>query len=444
MESDTQPSSTKDVTSVLQRAIEHHQQGELTQAEWAYQEVLEMEPDQSDALHLLGVIAHQMGDTDTAIERVEASLTSDPNQPRALNNLGNMLASMDRSEEAIVRYQKAIELKPEYVEAHHNLGNVLNDLDRLAESIECFQRAIELNHEDAVTWTAMGTAFEKLGQFDEAVESYLVAKRIDDESVEVLSRLGSVYRKMERLTDAREIYQLWLTKKPNDPVATHFLLACGSSDETPQRASAEYVKSTFDGFASEFDSCLQELEYKVPELLGNLAKDYLVSRDPEDTRIVDLGCGTGLCGDYLRSLGRELIGVDLSPNMLFYAEQRDQYDELIESELTEFLSENETPFDLILSADTLIYLGDLQETFKAASKSLNVGGLLIFSLEKHQGDSPAGGFHLNPSGRYSHTRRCIERWLGDAGFELQQCDESILRVEGAESIDGFLVVATKC
>lgn len=442
MSESNQSDGGETITEALDRAIEHHRNGELTKAEWAYQEVLEYEPNHPDALHLLGVLFHQLGDSDSAIERVQASLASNPDQPKALNNLGNIFAAAKRSEDAIETYQKAIDLKPNYTEAIHNLGNVYNELDRLTESVECFRRAIELVEDDATTWSALGAAYEKLSQFDDAIEAYQTASSLDEDSVGPLSRLGAVYRKLNQIDRARSIYEKWLELKPDDPIATHFLHACSPTEDSPTRASVDYVRSTFDSFAEEFDDCLEGLGYQVPKLLGEMAEEYVDAMEDDSLAIVDLGCGTGLCASHLRPLAKRLVGVDLSPNMLFYAKLREAYDDLVESDLIQYLESTTDRFDVILSADTLLYLGDLRPTFAAAANVLTDQGIVIFSLEALAGND-SSGFQLRPSGRYAHSEACVREWIEQAGLKIREIRQAMLRQEGTELISGFLVAAGK-
>lgn len=436
-------SAAKDVDEMLAQAIAHHRDGELTKAEWAYEALLQLDPDHIDANHLLGVVAHQMGNTPLAIERINKSLNLRPEQPGALNNLGNIYAAAERLEEAIDSYRRAIELKPDYAEAHHNLGNVLTDCDRIMESLECFHRAAELKPDDAVSWSAFGSASEKLGRFDQAVTAYQTALSLAPDDQQTLSRLGAVYRKMDRLEDAKDVYATWLQHAPDHPVAQHFFHVCQRGATVPERASAEYVKATFDSFADEFDSCLEQLGYQVPQQLGEKAQTLLEHCRWSDISAVDLGCGTGLCGPYLRDQAATLVGVDLSPAMLAKADERQLYDELLEVDLVDYLTTCRDQHDLILSADTLIYLGDLRGTLAAACDALRQGGHLLFSLEKLDDANAPAGFRLATSGRYQHTRSCIETWLEESGFRLQELVETTLREEGGESIIGFLITATK-
>ncbi|MCO8121543.1 tetratricopeptide repeat protein [Stieleria sp. TO1_6] len=432
--------STTEIQALLDKAIESHRQGQLTHAEWGYEEVLEKDPQQPDALQLLGVIAAQMGNTALAIERVNQSIAVNPNQPGALNNLGNMLAEEERNEEAMDAYRRAIELKPEYAQAYHNLGNVLSECDQMDAAIDAYSQATQLQPDDAQYWSALGTAQEQAADWDNAIVAYQRALAIDPQRVAVLSRMGATYRKMQRLDDARKIYQQWLELVPEDPVATHLMLACSATDQSPDRASVEYVQRTFDQFAHHFDEQLSKLDYQTPQRIGEIISQQVAETKLKLLSVADLGCGTGLCGPYLRPMAQQLIGIDLSENMLAEARQRELYDELLQRDLTEYLTDCPDQHDLLVSADTLIYVGELLSTFAAAAKSLRPGGLFVFSIETPETDAP---YRLAPSGRYQHSQTYVKESLRESGLEVRQCVEADIRMEGHETVNGFIVVAQR-
>ena len=147
----TSESPKSQLDSLLAIAIQFHREGQLTKAEWKYEEILELEPEHPEALHLLGVLANQLGNPSLAIERIEQSLAISPKQSRALNNLGNIHAEIDQHEKAIESYKQAVALTPDYAQAHHNLGNVYGECNRIAEAITSYNRAIELALRTTIT-----------------------------------------------------------------------------------------------------------------------------------------------------------------------------------------------------------------------------------------------------------------------------------------------------
>ncbi|MDN3721750.1 methyltransferase domain-containing protein [Roseibium salinum] len=132
--------------------------------------------------------------------------------------------------------------------------------------------------------------------------------------------------------------------------------------------------------------------------------------------VVDLGCGTGLCGPLIRRHCGKLTGIDLSPGMLRKAAALEVYDFLVEGELVGFLnSDLPIRFDLAVCVDTLCYLGDLQPFMDALFSALKPGGLLIASVE-HLSDPSGPDYRVDPTGRYAHMPAYLRRSAEAAGL----------------------------
>jgi predicted TPR repeat methyltransferase len=219
------------------------------------------------------------------------------------------------------------------------------------------------------------------------------------------------------------------------------MIASFGGTETPDRASDQFVTATFDTFAVSFDASLARLKYKAPQLVGDELKRLTSSDRKID--ILDIGCGTGLCGPIVKPLASLLVGVDLSPGMLQKARQRDTYDSLHEAELTEFMLKSDVSYDAIICVDTFVYFGKLDEALAAAESILNAGGHLIFTVERHTRDECADDFRLQDHGRYSHIDEYLERALAATGLVVQSLTPVIPRMEVGEPVSGSLVVARK-
>jgi predicted TPR repeat methyltransferase len=173
---------------------------------------------------------------------------------------------------------------------------------------------------------------------------------------------------------------------------------------------------------------------RLAEVLGTPAAQF---------EVLDAGCGTGLCQPVLRPYARHLTGVDLSPGMIQKARERGGYDALVVAELTAFLSEQPGAYDLIASADTLIYFGILEPVLSAAAHALRPGGWLAFTAEQTTADLALEGYFLNKSGRYSHTADYLERALASAGLELFSRMDATLRQEYDQPVTGHVALARK-
>jgi predicted TPR repeat methyltransferase len=145
-----------------------------------------------------------------------------------------------------------------------------------------------------------------------------------------------------------------------------------------------------------------------------------------------------LCGPLIATYARRLVGVDLSERMLAQARARDVYDELVKGELTAYLGERAETFDVIVSADTLVYFGPLEEVVARAAQALRPGGSLVCTLE----ESADPGYSLSLNGRYRHAREYVERTLTAAGLE-PEIVAAELRLEAGDPVAGLVVRGTK-
>jgi len=131
-----------------------------------------------------------------------------------------------------------------------------------------------------------------------------------------------------------------------------------------------------------------------------------------------------------------LTGVDLSPNMLEEARRRGVYDRLVESDIVAFLDMQTDQFDLIVSTDVFIYIGDLSKVFAGVRRALRTGGLFCFSVEAID----EGDFVLRPTLRYAHSQPYLSRLAGRNGFVVVTIEPHAVRREGQTSIAGYNIV----
>jgi tetratricopeptide (TPR) repeat protein len=158
--------------------LEHHQSGRLADAERIYRRVLEVDPDNREALHLLGLIAHQVGNSALAVQLIGRAILRGPD-PYFLNNRGAALQKLGRYSDALADYDAALALKPGYVEALGNRGIVLQKLTRFQEALSSHEQALATNPGYADAWSNRGDTLLQLGRYDEALASYANALAID-------------------------------------------------------------------------------------------------------------------------------------------------------------------------------------------------------------------------------------------------------------------------
>ena len=414
------------------------ERNDLTAAEAAYRRARALDPSLSDAVQNLGLLLERRGEQAEAEACFRSAIGQSPDDALAHSNLGHLLAEQGRYDEAEQLLERAIALSPTLAAAHRNLAEVYRACDRLPEATAAYRRAVELG---ADGYIGLATALRDQGLVDEAIAAYRKVLEIGGRDPRVFHSLGSLLSAQGRKAEAAAVFEQWLAWHPEHPVARHMLEANrgDATRTTPMRAPDDYVEAIFDGFATKFDERLASLDYQAPQLV---AEALLADLDDPEQRlhILDAGCGTGLCGPLLRPQATSLEGVDLSAAMLELAAQRDCYDRLVKAELTAMLEAHPRSYDAIVSADTLVYFGDLECVMQACRNALRESGRLVVTLERAQ-EAPACGFQLNGHGRYSHSQTYLEQVVETAGLRLIGVQEVVLRLEMAEPVAGLLLVA---
>jgi predicted O-linked N-acetylglucosamine transferase (SPINDLY family) len=200
---------------LLQEAIALHQAGELTKAEALYRQVLSTEPNNFNALHLLGVLCFQTRRATEALEWIREALNFNRSFALAWFNLGNVLKVLGRLEEAAEAYRHAIEFKSEYAEAYDNLGNVLMDQGQLEEAVACYRQSLELKPGSALTHNSLGTALKEAGHLDEAITSYAQALAIKPDYVMAHYNIGNARKDQWQTDEAIRHYRQALQLDPD-------------------------------------------------------------------------------------------------------------------------------------------------------------------------------------------------------------------------------------
>jgi len=435
------PAAELSLADAMAYARELQLHGRLEAADELYGRIVALAPAYSDAWHFRGVVVALLGRMAEAETLIRKAVELVPDYPDAHNNLGNVLQQQGRTAEAADSYERALVLNPELADAHNNLGNTLTLQRRYEDAVVRYQRAVELRPDMADARVNLAKAYEALNRTGEALTEYRQAVMLRPYHFDTYRRLGALLYGSNRLDDAADVYRRWLSLDPGSPVARHLIAACTGQD-VPARASDETVRTMFKSFAESFDEVLARIRYRAPALVAQAAAEVM---GPPEARldILDAGCGTGLCGEHFKPFARRLVGVDLSPEMLQKAAARKLYNELIVGELTVFVGLVVAAWDVIISADTLVYFGDLAPVMAAARRGLRPGGHLVFTLER-AGDAEApAGFRINPHGRYSHTEAYVRAVLGAAELEPRQVTPVHLRLEFSKPVDGLLVVAAR-
>ncbi|WP_290643680.1 tetratricopeptide repeat protein [Aquabacterium sp.] len=423
----------------LQMAVELHRNNQLDGAVQLYQRLLQAVPAHPDVLHLLGMAHHQMGRSDEGVRLIEQAIEAQPDYAGYFNNLGNIYMSRGEVAKAMGAYQQAVELDRDNADLHNNLGALHKAQRQFDEAHAAYERAIAIDPRHVRAHNNLGLLYAAKGDRTGAISYYIKALELLPGDSSARRLLGTTYYAMGRIADAGEVYRQWLAQEPDHPTARHMYAAC-TGDGVPERAPDDYVEQAFDHFAESFESVLNErLNYQAPQLCADMMARHL---PPPQRQFVmlDAGCGTGLCGPLMAPWAKMLAGVDLSKGMLDRAQTKGVYGDLYKAELTEFLHLSPRQWDVVLSADTLCYFGDLSKVIHEAGASLKPGGTLIFTVEALS-DEAGLPHQIQPHGRYAHHRQHLIEVLSAADLNLLDMEAVVLREEGGKPVNGWLIAA---
>jgi len=410
--------------------------GKLPEAIIAYSKAVELRPDWAEAHGALGTALRENGNLEAATEEFKKVVRLRPDMAAGYLSLGKAFHVQGKRGKALAAYATAIQLKPDWPEAHDSLGNALWDEGRLDEAVEAYRHALQLDPGHITAHWSMGKIFSRQGRLDDATASFQRAVDFHPDNAKAHFFLGHIFQKAGHSDEAAAAYREATRLRPDTP-EWHFKLAALSGDGSVTSAPTQYIRDLFDEYAAKFDKHLVEkLNYQAPRQLLQ-AVQAVTSR--RDLKVLDLGCGTGLCGAEFRPLASRLVGVDLSPAMIQVAKARGVYDDLITGDLLSALDRTSNEYDLVLAGDVLIYVGDLTALMTAVARALQPGGLFACSIEEFEGS----GFFLHAEQRFAHSVGYCRSMASAGGLREISSSKVSLRRNAGDEVWGWILVFGK-
>jgi tetratricopeptide (TPR) repeat protein len=201
--------------TALNRALQHFRAGRSQQAEDVCRQAIQDDPDNADALHLMGVLVHQSGRSGEAVELLRKAVALSPGQAEFHYNLGVALQVLNRLDEAAASYQESLRLQPGRAEAHNNLGFAQLLRGRRDEALACFEQALRLNPDYAEAHSNRGEVLRLQGKLAEAAVCLEQALRLQPDFAEVHVRLGRTASAQGDSERARRCFEEALRLEPN-------------------------------------------------------------------------------------------------------------------------------------------------------------------------------------------------------------------------------------
>ncbi|HYH20933.1 MAG TPA: tetratricopeptide repeat protein [Azospirillum sp.] len=271
------------IAEALAAALDYHRTGRLAEAEVLYTRIIEADPEEPDAAHLLGVLYAQAGHPQPALALLKRAVALRPDAAGSTSNLGNALRVLERTEAAAAVYARAVRLDPFLADAYANRAGALKHLRRAAEALALATRALALapdhaealvvlaeSHVDlrqgeagaaaarravalrpdlAVAWLALGNAAAAGQRWAEAEAAYRAALERAPRLIEANENLGLVLVKLGREEEALAMLDAAGQMRPERPLwraRANALLALGRAREAAESYAREMEFSPAD------------------------------------------------------------------------------------------------------------------------------------------------------------------------------------------------------
>ncbi len=415
---------TQFIKQAFEKAVSFQKSGSITQAKEIYEAILREDDTNFDAHHLLGLCYYQLEDFENSIRSIDRAIELNPNELDFYIDLAKNYCALKQYKKAESIYKKAVLIDPNNSNTYFQIGICFKKNKDYKNALFYLKKAIKINNKSYIYHYNIADTYNNLNKQELCIFHLQKAIRICPDFYDAIYAMAKCYRKMKNEKKMLEYLHRTLAKLPEHAGANHLLASVNK--ETSSKYSSEYAEDLFDRYADHFeDHLLSSLKYQVPSII----KEKLKSLNPsKNSKILDLGCGTGLIGKTIVDIFPNLVGVDISANMIEETRKKEIYTTLHINDIHDFLLKNVQEFDLIIAADVFIYIGDLETVFSSVRKCLNANGYFIFTIELFT-EINKENYQLAKSGRFSHSMKYIESLCKDIGFEVIDKEEIILRQE---------------
>ena len=442
---------------------------------------IEKDPDNVDACLLKSILLDNLDRFDEQYSFICTFYPRLKRDERVLCFLSYYAVLFWNMQQADYFLKKALKLNEPFVLQNNFFYVTLEAKNREEKIITYGAQALDDRTDNPTVWLALGKAYAALGQnkaVDETFEALsrlatipddiklqwigcLIEEKEFEKAFDLLSQISdfseeyfllvySFLYEMHRsgqTQKAREKAYFWLSEDDPDP-SIDFLCTAFLGEQTDMPAPLFFVKKISEIFAvRRLDQTKNKKKYFGTDLLDQALQSVKLPIG-RSMSVLDIGCGTGAASSVLTDFSRPsgvLTGVDISDFILDFASDRQTYNELEESDIISFCSENTEKYDLVVGLDSLFFFSDLMPVFQSVNQALKPKGLFAFTVRASESkDDFIEDFSLDFHGYFKHNPDFVSACLNAAGFEeLYRADGLLYRISKTQELHGHVFVAQK-
>lgn len=209
--------------SSLSKALGALSQGHLSDAEDICRTILQDEPTQPDALHLMGLISYRAGDVARCVDLISQAISSRPGFLDALLNLGNIYKEINAPVDAENCYRNVLSIQPGNVLACNHLAEVLLAQGNLEAAIEMLDQSLQTDNRHPDTHFNLAKLFVNLGDTDQALVAFNNVISLNPNFTIAHNDLGLLHLELGNFEDAQACFQKALALEPEYVAALNHL-----------------------------------------------------------------------------------------------------------------------------------------------------------------------------------------------------------------------------
>jgi len=433
------PNQNPGLSKLFKKASSKHKSGNSQPAEALYKKILKTDKNHIDANYMLGALYAEQGILNKALDYTQRAEQLSPKSPFIKNNLGNIYRMTGKYVEAESCYMQALSLKPDLIECYNNLAILNRRQKNFTAAIELYQRALSLDPTFIPALYNLGKTLSLVDKAIDAKECFTEILKLNSDHPLSHNELGDFYMRHDDPKKAIYHFEKYLSLVKQDHCGVALKLAYMENGTLPAKQPAEVVRQTYEIKANTWDQDIQRAnsEFLGPQLVLQ-ACNKLFEPD-SNLEILDLGCGTGQCGELLQPYLTRIDGVDLSEHMLRIAEAKTLYRKLACMDIEQFMQTTDKQYDLIVGSGVLIFIGDLGPIINLSVKLLRPKGRFVFTTYKCENAE----ISIRDNIHFAHSEQHIMQSAAKANLTTEFIDEVIHEFDSGQPQAGFIVCLRK-
>ena len=202
------------ISEILSEAMQKHKNGQHDQSIALYKKVLEMAPENPDALYFLGIVYCELENFEAGIKLITKAIEILPDYYLYHINLGHIFYKQEQFQNAIHHFQKSLELEKDNADIFYHIATCYVKLKDYPSAINYYNSAIQINPFMYQAHLDLGVVLQETGKLEDACKHYQKASLINPDASDPYFNIGLICEKAYRFVSAISYYKAAIKRNP--------------------------------------------------------------------------------------------------------------------------------------------------------------------------------------------------------------------------------------